>query len=77
MCAGKGVTQRDIKPGNILLFPQAVNGRFTLVLKLADFGWAKRFDLSEGKTRVRPCITHPCTCSHHQQTQTSSTQGGQ
>jgi serine/threonine protein kinase len=58
-CAGKGVAQRDVKPGNILMLPQKKkdNGGSTLqygtVLMLADFGLAKRFDMSEGKSLVR------------------------
>jgi serine/threonine protein kinase len=65
VCAGKGVAQRDIKPGNVLLFHQEINGRSTLALKLADFGLAKRFDVSEGKSLVRHRSDYADALSSH------------
>lgn len=41
-CNLKGVVHRDIKPENILLETKVVDGFKEIVIKLADFGLAKR-----------------------------------
>ncbi|CAI9106501.1 OLC1v1005676C1 [Oldenlandia corymbosa var. corymbosa] len=43
----KGIVHCDLKPGNVLIFPAVCGGRHINMLKLADFGSARRLSEEE------------------------------
>jgi serine/threonine protein kinase/WD40 repeat protein len=57
----RGILHRDIKPGNVLLFPHVTDGneRFPFVARLGDFGLAKLLESGELDTVTSQLIGTP------------------